>query len=157
MTSTQNSEEQARHLEQVIHNTIPLSKMMGLGVTHLTDNFICLEAPVADANTNIHGTAFAGSIYSMCALSAWGLIHNHLLIDKITANVVIARAEIRYLSPMKEIILCECKVDEQDYSEFHQRLVENGKTSIPLTVRAMEDDNLRAILETRVAVKITES
>ena len=105
MTATKESENRTQQLEQLIHSTIPLGKIMGLQVTHLTDNVIKLEAPVADNNINIHGTAFAGSIYSMCALTAWGFMHMRLLNENINADVVIARGEIRYISPIKEKII----------------------------------------------------
>jgi thioesterase domain-containing protein len=157
VTATQENENRTQQLEQLIHNTIPLGKIMGLQVTHLTDNVINLEAPVADNNINIHGTAFAGSIYSMCALTAWGFMHMRLLKENITADVVIARGEIRYISPIKENIYCECEVEEKHYNEFHQRMLKEGKASIPVVVHALENDHLRAVLEARVSVIITES
>ena len=89
--------KQAILLQQLIYDTIALGKAMKLQVTHLTSNAISIEAPVANANINIHGTAFAGSIYSICALSAWGLVHMRLLREDISAEVVIAQANIRYL------------------------------------------------------------
>ncbi len=157
MTSIQGNKDQSQQLEQVIHKTIPLSGLMGLEVKHLSNNSICLEAPVVDTNINIHGTAFAGSIYCMTVLSAWGFMYNRLLEEKITADVVVARAEIRYLSPIKKIICSECSVDEDHYNNFHSRLLELGKTSIPLRVNVREEEHLRATLDARIAVKITQS
>jgi thioesterase domain-containing protein len=128
---------------------------MGLRVICLTENDIKVEAPVAENNLNIHGTAFAGSIYSVCILTAWGFTHMRLLQDGITAKVVVARGEIRYLSPIKEKIFCKSAVSDSDYKVFNQRLLKEGKASIPLVVHALEDDIPRATLEARVAVKIT--
>jgi hypothetical protein len=36
-------------------------------------------------------------------------------------------------------------------------MLEEGKASIPVVVHALENDHLRAVLEARVAVIITES
>ena len=155
MTSAQENELPSQQLEQLIHNTIPLGKFMGLQVLDLTDNLIKLEAPVADNNINIHGTGFAGSIYSMCALTAWGFMHMRVLKENITADVVIARGEIRYLSPVKEKITCECDVEENHYNEFHQRMLKQGKASIPVAVNVLEGVHLRAVLEARMSVIIT--
>ena len=94
-----NSEDRRKILETLIYETIPLGKAMKLRVTQLSTNGICIEAPVADTNVNIHNTAFAGSIYSICALSAWSLIQNRLLVENISADVVLAQAEIQYLLP----------------------------------------------------------
>jgi thioesterase domain-containing protein len=155
MTSTPDNGEQARHLEQVIHGAIPLSKAMDLHVIHLSANSICLEAPVADANINIHGTGFAGSIYSVCALSAWSLMYNRLLIEKVSGDVVVAHAEIQYLLPVRKSIRAECLLEDQQYDAFHQRLLQKGKASLGITVQVKENDKLKATLDARVAVIMT--
>ncbi len=156
MTSTPAEEQQAEHLQQVFHNTIPLSKAMNLEVVHLSANCICLKAPVANTNINIHGTAFAGSIYSLCALTAWGFMYNRLLIDKLSADVVVAEAKIRYLRPIKTWIRSEYELDEQKYAEFHQRLLQDGKARFSISVQAQEDQQLQATLDASVAVKLTD-
>ena len=155
MTTMQNNKEAALQLEKLIHNTIPLGKAMGLHVIELTDNFINLQAPVANNNINIHGTAFAGSIYSMCVLTAWGFVHMRLLKESIEADVVVAQAEIRYLKPINEKIFCRSEVKEEDYTEFNQRLLATGKASITAIVYAVEDENEKAVLEARVVVRTT--
>jgi thioesterase domain-containing protein len=155
MTAMQNNKEAALQLEKLIHKTIPLGKAMDLHVIELTDNFISLQAPVAHNNINIHGTAFAGSIYSMCVLTGWGFMHMRLLKESIKADVVVAQAEIRYLKPINEKIFCRCEVKEEDYAEFSQRLLDAGKASIAVVVHALEDENEKAILEARIVVKTT--
>lgn len=146
--------EQAKRLEQTIYDTIALGKAMKLRVSELTANTISIEAPVANANFNIHGTAFAGSIYSICALAAWGLVHTRVQSEDISAEVVLARAEIEYLLPIDENIRATGSINEDDYREFHKRLLQKGKASISLSVSAQEGDEVQARLDARVAVKI---
>ncbi len=155
MTSIPDKNKQARQLQQLIYDSIALGKAMELEVTHLSSNTISIEAPVANANINIHGTAFAGSIYSVCALSAWGLVHMRLLREDISASVVIAQAEIRYLHPVNNRIRTNCEMDQQDFQNFQNRLLEKGKASVSLTVTARESDQVQAILDARVVVKLS--
>ena len=150
-----NNEEKAKLLQQVIYDTIPLGKAMKLQVVHLGSNTICIEAPVADVNINIHNTAFAGSIYSICALTAWGFMYNRLQVENISADVVIAQAEIRYLLPIKECIRASCSVNEEACNEFQNRLLQKGKARLAVTVHAQEAEQLQATLDASVAVKIT--
>ena len=142
-------------LEELIYQTIPLGKAMKLKVTQLTNNTICIEAPVSDANANIHNTAFAGSIYSLCALSAWGFVHARLLVENISAEVVLAQAEIRYLLPITENIKVSCSIDEQAFIAFQNRLLEKGRARINMTAIVQENDEIQATLEASVSAKIT--
>jgi thioesterase domain-containing protein len=150
-------EDRAILLQQVIYETIPLAKAMQLRVVKLGTNSIRIEAPVADANINIHSTAFAGSIYSICALSAWGFMYHRLQLEKISADVVIAEARIRYLLPVKECIRASCTIDEQPYQDFQKRLLDKGKARLAVAVNVRENDQLQASLDASVAVKITSS
>ena len=148
------TEEQATHLQQIIYDTIPLSRAMELKISHVDSNSIKITAPVATANANIHNTAFAGSIYSICALSAWALVHNRLMQENISTEVVLAQADIRYLLPINESINVSCSIEEDDYQSFNNRLQNKGKASIAVVVSAQEEDKIQATLDARVAVKI---
>ena len=148
------TEEQATHLQQIIYDTIPLSRAMELKISHVDSNSIKITAPVATANANIHNTAFAGSIYSICALSAWALVHNRLMQENISTEVVLAQADIRYLLPINESINASCSIEEDDYQSFNNRLQNKGKASISVVVSAQEEDKIQATLDACVAVKI---
>lgn len=68
---------------------------------------VSLRMPIK-GNTNIHGTAFAGSLYSLCVLSAWYNLVCHLratLGDEVldTLTVVAQSAEISYKKPVWNI------------------------------------------------------
>ena len=146
----------AAHLQQLIYDTIALGSAMQLQVKQLDNNLAILEAPVREANFNIHDTAFAGSIYSLCALTAWGLVHMRLLEEGQQADVVIAKADIAYKLPVYDFINAHCQLDERIYQDFHAALLEKGKARIDVQVEVKENGPLQAILNANVAVKLTE-
>ena len=59
-------------LQQKIRTGIPLSETMEFEIAELTPNLIRVQAPLAP-NVNVHGTGFAGSIYSIAVLAGWAL------------------------------------------------------------------------------------
>ena len=148
------STDTARELQELIYETIALGSAMQLEVRQLDGNSAALVAPVRGANFNIHDTAFAGSIYSLCALTAWGLVHMRLLKEDLEADVVIARAEISYRLPVYENIQTYCQLDEKAYREFHTQLLEHGKARIDARVEVKEEEKLQAALDANVAVRL---
>ena len=139
-------------LEEIIYETIPLARATQLKIGELSHNSINILAPVAEINSNIHNTAFAGSIYSICALSAWGLMHSRLLGEEVDAEVVIAKAEIKYRLPVINEISTKCLLNEEDYLEFKEKLLENTRARISLNVEVQEGEQLQAQMQANVAV-----
>ncbi len=148
-----NNSQQAEQLQKIIYDTIPLAKASQLRVAELNTNSIRIEAPVPGINSNIHNTAFAGSIYSVCALTAWGLVHNRLLADDIKADVVIESAEINYIKPIKDTIISSCQLDASLFEDFNRRLDEIGKNRMLLKVQVHEQEKLTAEMSANIFVK----
>lgn len=145
----------AADMQQLIHDSIPLAAAMKLRVLELSANAIRMEAPVAQANINVHGTAFAGSIYSTCALSAWGLVHNRLHRENISAEVVLAHAEISYRQPIKATIRSTCRLDEEAWHEFQLRLLKKGRARIELQIIVEEAEEIMATMTARIAARVS--
>ena len=63
-------------VDESIAATMPPAEALGIEVEALdaASGALSLRAPLA-GNTNVHGTAFAGSLYSIAALCAWCGIH----------------------------------------------------------------------------------
>lgn len=100
---------------------------------------LSLSMPIK-GNTNIHGTAFAGSLYSLCVLSAWYNLVCHLratlgddVLDQ--ATVVAKSAEIAYKKPIwavaanNEYVVATSFLSSKnkDWSDFIELLQETGK------------------------------
>ncbi|MEJ2692352.1 MAG: YiiD C-terminal domain-containing protein [Candidatus Thiodiazotropha sp.] len=113
-------------LEQRIRTGIPLATQMDFQVLELTGNSIRVSGGAAQ-NVNVHGTAFAGSLYAVCTLALWGLAHSRL---PEAAELVIAEGSIRYRKPVVGEIIAECQVDADAVNGFLDRLRYKGKSRL---------------------------
>lgn len=134
----------AQALEQKIRQAIPLSDAMQFSIRHLSLDAIEVVAPL-EPNINIHGTGFAGSIYSVGVLTGWALCT--YLMDElgIEAELVVARAEIRYRAPIKDSLECGCACSAAQRKSFQQGVVDAGKGKLVLNIDVGGDR--QAILE----------
>ena len=102
---------------QVLQNTwreaIPISDAMGIKVHSYTDWELSTQADFA-ANVNLHGSMFAGSIYSLATLTGWGATYLALKEAGLEGDIVLADANIKYLKTLKTtpratVVLTECE------------------------------------------------
>lgn len=127
----------ATDLQHRIHGAIPLSRAMGYRITGLGDTWITVEAPL-EPNVNIHGSGFAGSLYGLGILAAWGLCAH--LIDQagLAADLVVTEATIRYRAPVRRDIVCRCSVTAGAAADFVEALAGAGRSRIALEVNIGE-------------------
>jgi thioesterase domain-containing protein len=120
-------------LQEKIHRAIPLSAAMGYRILELDATHILVEAPLPP-NINIHGTGFAGSVYSLGMLSAWALASH--LIDQagLNAELVVAEASIRYRAPIRGTIRCSCRLNADQGPGFVAKLSAEKRSRIDLEV-----------------------
>lgn len=123
----------AVELEATIRAHIPLSEAMDFTIESLSVDAIVVQAPLAP-NRNIHGTGFAGSLYSIAVLSGWALTTHILSEAGVDAELVVGKAEITYLSPVKADILCRCHSSDEARALFLQSLKDKGKGRLELEV-----------------------
>ena len=88
-----------RALQDYLHDHIPLSKAMAVGVRAASPEGVCLAAPLAP-NINHRETVFGGSASAVAILSAWALLHVSLLAEGIQARLVIQRNDMSYDLPI---------------------------------------------------------
>ena len=88
-----------QQLAETWKKTIPLSQFMQLGITSFDGNMLRCEAPLAP-NINLHGTMFAGSIYTLATLTGWGMLYLQLQALGLTGDQVLADAKIKYFKPV---------------------------------------------------------
>ena len=120
-------------LQNRIRSTIPISEAMQFSIEELDPLSIMVRAPLAP-NVNIHGTGFAGSIYSIALLAGWGLsthIMDQLGMD---GELVIRRAEIKYRAPVTGPIECRAVVSDAERREFQDSFYDTGKGRLSLTI-----------------------
>ena len=128
----------ATALEQKIRQAIPLSDAMQFSISDLSLDAIEVAAPL-EPNVNIHGTGFAGSIYSVGVLTGWALC-THILDELgIEADLVVARAEIRYCAPVNGDLACSCKCSAAQRESFSSGIDEVGKGKLLLDIEVGGD------------------
>ena len=116
-------------LEARIRDGIPLSKQMDFCVRSLSENSITVSGG-AEQNLNVHGTAFAGSLYAVATLAAWGLVQSQLPAN---ADLVLAKGEIRYLKPVVGDIVAQCHIESEAFKAFLSALQQKGKARLTAT------------------------
>lgn len=123
----------AEALQQKIRESIPLSDAMQFQIEALGLEAIEVVAPLPP-NVNIHGTGFAGSIYSVAVLTGWALCTHILEALEIDAELVVARAEIRYRAPVTGELRCQTGAKRSDRDSFLQDIRERGKGVLQLRI-----------------------
>ena len=138
------------YLEDAIRSGIPISRQMDFRVRELTEQSIEVSGGASE-NINVHNTAFAGSLYSICTLAAWGLTFSKL--PKGSA-LVMAKAEIEYLRPVKgEIVACG-QISEQQSARLLADLEEQGKGRLDLEISVKNDEKLAVKFTAHLHVKL---
>jgi thioesterase domain-containing protein len=90
----------------------------------------------------VHGTAFAGSLYAIQALTGWGMMHLQLKLNVLDASIVIASGQINYAKPVAEDIFVRCSFG-QHHDEM-TKLKTSGKGRFPLVCEVLLADGSRA-------------
>ena len=128
-----NYSDTAQHLQQAIRATIPLSQHMGYTINNLSEHSITVSAPLEN-NVNIHGTAFAGSIYSVATLTAWALVYHILQNHQPDATLVLGEGQIKYRAPIKGDLQCYAEISDVEHREFLNALTEKSRSRIMVKV-----------------------
>ena len=102
--------ELLRELTTTWHRDIPLAAAMGIGVESYDGAVLAARAPMS-ANRNVHGTAFAGSLFSLCVLTGWGATWLKLRERDLIGMIVVADSRIQYRKAVTGDLVCRCVPD----------------------------------------------
>ena len=100
-----------QQLQTIWHEQIPLSKAMQMQITDFDGDVLTTQASQSPTST-CTGTAFAGSLYAIQALTGWGMMHLQLKLNALDASIVIASGQINYAKPVAEDIAVRCSFGE---------------------------------------------
>ncbi len=129
-----------RALEEMLHREIPLAGHMQVRVERFDGNDLIVAAEL-EPNINIHGTAFGGSLYSICALTCWSRLHLLLAERNSNAQIVLGKAAIQYLKPVRSQIRARCRLPEGDVlRSFLQQLSDGDRAAIDLRAEVLDGD-----------------
>ena len=129
-------------LQNTIRESIPLSRAMDFSIDALDLDAIRVSAPL-EPNINIHGTGFAGSIYSVAVLTGWALCTHIMQELQIDAELVVGSADIRYLAPVRGNLECHCRCSEAERHAFREAVVSRGKGKLLLDIEVGEQPQAR--------------
>jgi thioesterase domain-containing protein len=123
----------AAALTRKIRDHIPLSEAMQFSIDELSLDSIQVSAPL-EPNINIHGTGFAGSIYSIGILTGWALATHTMDELDMIADLVVGKAEIRYRAPVTSALICRSSCSDEQRQQFRNGLSESGKSRLNLEI-----------------------
>lgn len=123
-----------QELEARILEGIPLSRSMAFEVVDLDDHSVRVKGHHKE-NLNVHGTAFAGSLYAICTLAVWGLVFSRLPDN---ASLVMANGQIDYLRPVTGDIVSDAQVSDLEMTRFLNELDDTGKSRLELSARVLQ-------------------
>ena len=139
---------------------IPICKEMGITASQSMRNEFSLQAPL-HPNRNVHGTAFAGSLYTVMAMSGWGLIrvdlNRHLQsIEGKRADLWLTKASIRYADPVTEGFAAVAKTDDRLLDHFWSKMIRKGRGKMRLNVTIGDPKNPTVFLQGEYAAKLLD-
>ncbi len=124
-------------LQQTWSDTIPITEHMGIRLHQYTGKTLETRASL-NKNINIHGTMFAGSIFSLATLTGWGMIYLQLKEKQIDGDIVLGDGNIHYHKPitMKPRAICNIETVSGKYALLEKR----KKCQITLQVDILDDE-----------------
>ena len=123
----------AAELTRKIRAAIPVSDAMQFSIDYLQPEEIRVSAPL-QPNINVHGTGFAGSIYSLAILTGWALCTHILNEHAVDADLVVGKAEISYRAPVETDLECRCAATAEQRESFLRGVRESGKGRLSLDI-----------------------
>jgi len=119
-------QEKLSELERTLHQEVPLTEQMGVRVQSHDGHELVLHADF-EPNINIHGTAFGGSLYSLCAVTCWGMLHLKFEEEGMDAHSVLGQARITYMRPVTGDIQARCRLPDDGSLELLIKRVKQGE------------------------------
>ncbi|GAB5382820.1 MAG: bifunctional GNAT family N-acetyltransferase/hotdog fold thioesterase [Aliiglaciecola sp.] len=127
-----------QELQNTWHETIPISEQMGIQLHQYSGKTFETRASL-NKNINLHGTMFAGSIFSLATLTGWGMIFLKLKEKGLSGEIVLGDGDIHYHKPITMQPRALCNVETLD-GKF-ELLERNKKTAIKLQVDILDGEN----------------
>lgn len=117
-------------LQDYLHQHIPLSATMRVGVQSVTPDSITLSAPL-EPNINHKNTAFGGSVSALGILAAWSLVHVRLVTAGRPGEVVIQSNQMDYDRPINGTFHATSSLSiSSDWPLFLRTLERRGRARI---------------------------
>jgi thioesterase domain-containing protein len=125
------------------HREIPIVAAMQMAVEAYDGRSLAVRAPL-HANRNVHGTTFAGSLYSACVLTGWGLVWLGLRERGLAGVIFAAESSVQYRKGVERDFVCRCAWDGDALDVGLAKLEKSGRATFEL-VCTIDNDDKRAV------------
>lgn len=125
-------------LQKTWYETIPISEQMGIKLFQYSGLTLETRASL-NKNINLHGTMFAGSIFSLATLTGWGMIFLKLKEKGLAGEIVLGDGNIHYHKPITMQPRAKCNIESLE-GNFNV-LNKHKKCCLKLQVDIMDGDN----------------
>jgi thioesterase domain-containing protein len=113
------------------HREIPIVAAMGMAVEGYDGRSLTVRAPLKP-NRNVHGTTFAGSLYSACVLTGWGAVWLALRERGLRGVIYAAESSVKYRKAVEGDFACSCTLDPEALRAGLETLEASGRASFEL-------------------------
>ncbi len=128
-----------KKLEAFLMEHLPLARAAGICVDEYTGNKLVVSAPL-DKNINDKGTAFGGSLYNLCVITAWGMTDLKAKELGLKGDIVVAKGEINYLRPLKgRLVASVTSPIEEELVHIEKSYKSRGKAIFNLDVTVLDE------------------
>ncbi|MBN7819366.1 YiiD C-terminal domain-containing protein [Bowmanella yangjiangensis] len=125
-------------LQDTWYETIPISEQMGIKLYQYTGRTLEVRASL-NKNINLHGTMFAGSIFSLATLTGWGMLYLQLKEKQLDGEIVLGDADIHYHKPVSMQPRALCNIES--VSGKFDTLAKGKKSPFKLVVELHDGHN----------------
>jgi thioesterase domain-containing protein len=144
--------ELARELAATWYRDIPLASAIGIEVAGFDGVTLTARAPLPP-NRNVHGTAFAGSLYSVAVLTGWGALWLALRERGLPGVIVVAESHIRYRRAVTGELVCRCTLEPETLTASLEEYRVEQRMKIPLKCTIDSEGKPAVMFEGSYAVK----
>lgn len=127
-------------LNQFLHQSIPITKDMGLIIDKISESKLKLKAPLEN-NINDKGSVFGGSSSALMIIAAWSLIKIKCDEHDINADIVIHKNETVWHKALYSDLIIEAEFkQEYDFEEVKKSIDNNRHQRIDCRIVLKDSD-----------------
>ena len=121
-----------------LHATIPLTVAMNATVRSFDGQRLEIAAPL-EANRNLHGTAFGGSLATLGILGGWSLVAAALGAAGLHARIVVQHSDCAFLEPVGADFIAVSELPAAEWPRFVAMLRRHRRARIAIDTTIFAD------------------
>ena len=125
-------------LQKTWYDTIPITEQMGIKLFQYSGRTLETRASL-NKNINLHGTMFAGSIFSLATLTGWGMIFLKLKEKGLMGEIVLGDGDIHYHKPITMQPRAICNIEK--FEGKFDPLIRGKKSHFKLQIDILDGEN----------------